>query len=75
MSHQFISERSQLERDRKEYKRDLQKVCAKELEASRREKKLASVTLRVPQITRNATELHFRRPYIKFRQHTLCKIA
>jgi hypothetical protein len=34
-----------------------------------------SVTLRVPQTTRNATELHFRRPYIKFRQHPLCKIA
>jgi hypothetical protein len=40
-SHQFISERSQLERDRKEYKRHLQKVCARELEASRREKKVA----------------------------------
>jgi hypothetical protein len=33
------------------------------------------VTLRVPQTTRNATKLHFRRPYIKFRQHPLCKIA
>jgi chromosome segregation ATPase len=40
-SRQFLSERSQLERDRKEYKRDLQKVCARELEASRREKKVA----------------------------------
>ena len=40
-SRQFISKRSQLERDRKEYKRDLQKVCARELEASRREKKVA----------------------------------
>jgi chromosome segregation ATPase len=39
-SRQFLSERSQLERDRKEYKRDLQKVCARELEASRREKKV-----------------------------------
>ena len=39
-SRQFLSERSQLERDRKEYKRDLQKVCARELEASRREKKM-----------------------------------
>jgi hypothetical protein len=39
-SCQFISERSQLERDRKEYKRDLQRVCARELEASRREKKV-----------------------------------
>jgi hypothetical protein len=33
-SRQFISERSQLERDHKEYKRDLQRVCARELEAS-----------------------------------------
>jgi hypothetical protein len=40
-SRQFTSERSQLERDRKEYKRDLQRVCARELEASRREKKVA----------------------------------
>jgi hypothetical protein len=40
-SRQFISERSQLEQDRKEYKRDLQKVCARELEASQREKKVA----------------------------------
>jgi hypothetical protein len=32
-SRQFISERSQLERDRKEYKKDL-KVCARELEAA-----------------------------------------
>jgi chromosome segregation ATPase len=41
VSRQFISKRSQLERDRKEYKRDLQKVCARKLEASRREKKVA----------------------------------
>jgi chromosome segregation ATPase len=40
-SRQFIFEWSQLERDSKEYKRDLQKVCARELEASRREKKVA----------------------------------
>jgi chromosome segregation ATPase len=39
-SRQFLSERSQLERDGKEYKRDLQKVCARELEASWREKKV-----------------------------------
>jgi hypothetical protein len=37
-SRQFTSERSELERDRKDYKRDLQKVYAWELEASRREK-------------------------------------
>jgi exonuclease VII large subunit len=40
-SRQFTSERSQLERDCKEYKRDLQRVCARELEAARREKKVA----------------------------------
>jgi chromosome segregation ATPase len=40
-SHQFISERSQLERDHNEYKKDLQKVYARELEAHRREKKVA----------------------------------
>jgi hypothetical protein len=39
------------------------------------EKSVVSVTPRVPQTTRNATELHFRRPYIKFQQHPLCKIA
>jgi hypothetical protein len=39
-SRQFISERSQLEWDHKEYKRDLQRVCARELEASRWEKKV-----------------------------------
>jgi hypothetical protein len=40
-SRQFISERSQLERDRKEYKKNLQKMYARELEAHRREKKVA----------------------------------
>jgi hypothetical protein len=39
-SRQFTSMRSQLERDRKEYKKDLQRVCAWELEATRREKKV-----------------------------------
>jgi hypothetical protein len=33
-SHQFTSERSELERDRKDYKRDLQKVYARELEVA-----------------------------------------
>jgi hypothetical protein len=37
--------------------------------------KSGDVTLQVPQTTRNATVLHLRRPYIKFRQHPLCKIA
>jgi hypothetical protein len=40
-SRQFASERPELERDHKDYKRDLQKVFARELEASRREKRLA----------------------------------
>jgi hypothetical protein len=40
-SRQFASERSELARDRKDYKRDLRKVCARELEAARREKKLS----------------------------------
>jgi hypothetical protein len=40
VSRQFLSERSHLERGHKEYKRYLQKVCARELEASRREKKV-----------------------------------
>jgi hypothetical protein len=40
-SRQFASERSELERDRKDYKKDLQKVYARELEASRKEKRLA----------------------------------
>jgi hypothetical protein len=39
-SRQFASERSELERDCKDYKRDLQKVFARELEASCREKRL-----------------------------------
>ena len=40
-SRQFASERSELARDHKDYERDLQKVFARELEASRREKRLA----------------------------------
>jgi hypothetical protein len=40
-SRQFTSARSQLERDRKEYKKDLQRVCIRELEATRKEKKVA----------------------------------
>jgi hypothetical protein len=41
VSRQFAFERSELERDRKDYKRDLQKVYARELEASLKEKRLA----------------------------------
>jgi hypothetical protein len=40
-SRQFASKRSKLAQKHKEYKRDLQKVFARELEASRQEKKLA----------------------------------
>jgi delta 1-pyrroline-5-carboxylate dehydrogenase len=40
-SRQFASKRSKLEQDRKNYKKDLQKVYAWELEASRKEKRLA----------------------------------
>jgi hypothetical protein len=41
VSRQFISERSQLEWDHKEYNKDLQKVYARELEAHQREKMVA----------------------------------
>jgi hypothetical protein len=40
-SRQFAFERSELERDRKDYKMDLQKVYARELEVARKEKRLA----------------------------------
>jgi hypothetical protein len=40
-SRQFASELSELEQDRNDYKKDLQKVYARELEASRKEKRLA----------------------------------
>jgi anion-transporting ArsA/GET3 family ATPase len=40
-SCQFASEWSELEQDRKDYKKDLQKVYTRELEASRKEKRLA----------------------------------
>jgi uncharacterized coiled-coil protein SlyX len=40
-SRQFAFERSELARDRKAYKKDLQKMYARELEASRKEKRLA----------------------------------
>jgi uncharacterized membrane protein affecting hemolysin expression len=56
-SRQFASERSKLERDRKDYKRDLQKVYAQELEVSRRGKKLARREEVVSQREALATEL------------------
>jgi hypothetical protein len=40
-SRQFASEQSELERDRKDYKKDLQKVYARELEVAWKEKRLA----------------------------------
>jgi hypothetical protein len=40
-SRQFASERSELERDRKDYKKDLHKVYAREVEVARKEKRLA----------------------------------
>jgi chromosome segregation ATPase len=40
-SRQFASKRSELERDRKDYKKDLQKVYARELEVGQKEKRLA----------------------------------
>jgi hypothetical protein len=40
-SRQFAFERSELVRDRKDYKKDLQKVFGRELEVARKEKKLA----------------------------------
>jgi hypothetical protein len=39
-SRKFALERSKLERDRKDYKKDLQKVYAQELEVARKEKRL-----------------------------------
>jgi hypothetical protein len=38
VSRQFAFERSELERDRKDYKKDLQKVYARELEVAQKEK-------------------------------------
>jgi chromosome segregation ATPase len=40
-SRQFASEQSKLERDRKDYKKDLQKVYTWEMEVGRKEKRLA----------------------------------
>jgi uncharacterized protein (DUF3084 family) len=39
-SRQFTSKQSELERDRKDYKKDLQRLYTQELEASRKEKRL-----------------------------------
>jgi uncharacterized protein (DUF3084 family) len=48
-SRQFAFERSELERDRKEYRMDLQKVFAQELEVTRKEKRLAKKEVHLDQ--------------------------
>jgi hypothetical protein len=56
-SHQFAFERSELAWDRKDYKKDLQKVYARELEASRKEKRLAKKEEHLNQREEVVTEL------------------
>jgi hypothetical protein len=56
-SCQFASERSELERDRNDYKNDLQKVYARELKASRKEKRLAKKEEALNQREEVVTEL------------------
>jgi hypothetical protein len=56
-SRQFASERSELERDRKDYKKDLQKVFARELEVARKEKKLVKKEEHLDQREEVITEL------------------
>eukprot|EP00267_Zea_mays_P046272 XP_020398635.1 junctional sarcoplasmic reticulum protein 1-like [Zea mays] len=55
-SHQFAFEWSKLERDRKDYKKDLQKVYARELEVTRKEKKLTKKEERLDQREEVITE-------------------
>jgi glutaredoxin 2 len=56
-SRLFASERSKLERDSKDYKKDLQKVYARKLEASRKEKRLAKKEEHLNQREEVITEL------------------
>jgi SMC interacting uncharacterized protein involved in chromosome segregation len=56
-SRQFASERSKLERDRKDYKKDLQKVYTRELEVARKENKLAKKEEHLEQREEVITEL------------------
>jgi chromosome segregation ATPase len=56
-SRQFASERSELERDCKDYKKDLQKVYARELEVARQEKRLAKKEEHLDQTEEVVTEL------------------
>jgi hypothetical protein len=56
-SRQFASERSELERDRKDYKKDLHKVYAREVEVARKEKRLAKKEEHLDQREEVVTEL------------------
>jgi chromosome segregation ATPase len=56
-SHQFASERSELERDREDYRKDLQKVFARELEVTRKETRLAKKEVHLDQREEVITEL------------------
>jgi hypothetical protein len=56
-SHQFASERSELERDRKDYRKDLQKVFARELEVTRKETRLAKKEVHLDQREEVITKL------------------
>jgi hypothetical protein len=56
-SRQFAFERSELERDRKDYKKDLQKVFARELEVARKEKKVTKKEEHLDQREEVITEL------------------
>jgi chromosome segregation ATPase len=56
-SRQFASKWSELERDRKDYKKDLQKVYARELEVARKEKRLAKKEEHLDQREEVITEL------------------
>jgi chromosome segregation ATPase len=56
-SRQFASERSELERNRKDYKKDLQKVFAQELEVARKEMKVAKKEEHLDQREEVITEL------------------
>jgi xanthine dehydrogenase iron-sulfur cluster and FAD-binding subunit A len=56
-SQRFVFERFELERDRKDYKKDLQRVYARELEAARKEKRLAKKEEHLNQRVEVVTEL------------------
>jgi hypothetical protein len=49
VSRQFAFERSELEQDRKDYRKDLQKVFARELEVTQKEKRLAKKEVHLDQ--------------------------